>query len=159
MAAARERNPAADDAGRDAGFDAGTTDATVTAGRQRPAPGAAPHALVGGMLRVERDARLDRGAARLERLAGPLVRTPPLAAALRGAWLGHALHPLLTDFPLGSWMACSFLDLFGGPEAGGAAQRLAGVGVLTAVPTVAAGLSSGRRPKGGRAGWASCTPS
>jgi hypothetical protein len=30
---------------------------------------------------------------------------------LNGTWLGHALHPVLTDVPLGAWSATTLLDL------------------------------------------------
>jgi uncharacterized membrane protein len=59
---------------------------------------------------------------------------------LRGDWLGHALHPLLTDIPLGCWTAAAVLDLFGDPSKD-AARFLTGAGVLAAVPTAAAGAA------------------
>ncbi|HLQ28642.1 MAG TPA: Rieske 2Fe-2S domain-containing protein [Ktedonobacteraceae bacterium] len=31
--------------------------------------------------------------------------------ALNGTWLGHSVHPLLTDVPLGAWSATMLLDL------------------------------------------------
>jgi nitrite reductase/ring-hydroxylating ferredoxin subunit/uncharacterized membrane protein len=31
--------------------------------------------------------------------------------ALNGTWLGHAIHPLLTDIPLGAWTGTVLLDL------------------------------------------------
>jgi hypothetical protein len=61
--------------------------------------------------------------------------------ALRGGWLGHALHPMLTDFTNGPWMAASFLDLFGPPDAAPAARRLVGLGLVSSVPTLLSGLS------------------
>jgi nitrite reductase/ring-hydroxylating ferredoxin subunit/uncharacterized membrane protein len=30
---------------------------------------------------------------------------------LNGTWLGHALHPILTDVPIGSWTSTALLDL------------------------------------------------
>jgi uncharacterized membrane protein len=74
-------------------------------------------------------------------LAAAVARTPRAAEVLRGAPIGHALHPLLTDFPLGAWMSASFLDLFGGRSARGPARRLIGFGLLAAIPTVASGLA------------------
>jgi uncharacterized membrane protein len=55
--------------------------------------------------------------------------------------MGHALHPLLTDLPLGCWMSAGILDLLGGRGARRSAQRLVGVGLLAVPPTVASGLS------------------
>ena len=60
---------------------------------------------------------------------------------LTGTWLGHALHPVLTDFADGAWMAGSFLDLFGPRGSAPAARRLIGFGLLCAVPTALTGLA------------------
>lgn len=45
---------------------------------------------------------------------------PPgaLKDALSGAWLGHALHPALTDVVLGSFLSATLLDLLGGDADG-----------------------------------------
>jgi hypothetical protein len=56
-------------------------------------------------------------------------------AALRGDWLGHALHPLMTDLVIGSWTSASLLDVLGGPDTSKAAQRLVGIGLLAFGPT------------------------
>ncbi|GAA1920979.1 DUF2231 domain-containing protein [Nocardioides marmoribigeumensis] len=58
---------------------------------------------------------------------------------LRGDWLGHALHPLLTDLVIGSWTSATLLDLVGGRESGKAAQRLVGIGLLAFAPTAWSG--------------------
>ena len=105
--------------------------------------GAPPH-LVDIVHRIEANERLDRAAALVERLSQPLDE-PQLKRMLSGAWLGHALHPLLTDFPLGAWMSATLLDLFGGRRSRPAAQGLVAFGVATAVPTVASGLVEWRR--------------
>lgn len=61
--------------------------------------------------------------------------------ALSGVWLGHRLHPLLTDAVIGTWLSAGLLDLLGDRRDEPAAQRLVGAGLTAAVPTVAAGLS------------------
>ncbi len=99
--------------------------------------------------RIEGDVRLDGPARRLHAVAGTVVRSPTVADALRGTWFGHALHPVLTNFPLGAWMSASFLDLFGGPQTRRASQRLVGFGLLMAGPTAAAGLAEWRDTAGG----------
>jgi uncharacterized membrane protein len=104
---------------------------------------------VAGLQRVEGDARLDGPARRLEAIAGGVVRSPRMADALRGTWLGHALHPLLTDFPLGASMSASLLDLFGGDGARRPAQRLVGFGLMVAAPTAATGMAEWRVTSGG----------
>jgi nitrite reductase/ring-hydroxylating ferredoxin subunit/uncharacterized membrane protein len=65
----------------------------------------------------------------------------PVKDALSGTWIGHPLHPLMTDLPIGFWTSSFMLDLVGGARSAAASQRLIGLGILSAVPTAAAGLS------------------
>ena len=38
----------------------------------------------------------------------------PLKILLNGSWLGHPLHPLLTDIPIGAWtLSCSGTTTWG----------------------------------------------
>lgn len=60
---------------------------------------------------------------------------------LSGTWTGHPLHPVMTDLPIGFWTSSFMLDLVGGKRSAAASQRLIGLGLLSAVPTAAAGLS------------------
>jgi nitrite reductase/ring-hydroxylating ferredoxin subunit/uncharacterized membrane protein len=60
---------------------------------------------------------------------------------LSGTWTGHPLHPVMTDLPIGFWTSSFMLDLVGGERSADASRRLIGLGVLSAVPTAAAGLS------------------
>jgi nitrite reductase/ring-hydroxylating ferredoxin subunit len=57
--------------------------------------------------------------------------------ALHGVWLGHPLHPVLTDVPIGMWSAAAVLDLV--PGTGPASSVLIGSGVAAAVPTAVTG--------------------
>ncbi len=61
--------------------------------------------------------------------------------ALSGAWLGHALHPLLTDIPIGVWTSSVLLDWIGGHSSRSAADRLILTGLLTTGAVVATGWS------------------
>ena len=61
--------------------------------------------------------------------------------ALSGTWLGHPLHPVLTDLAIGSWTSSALLDLIGGERAQPGAEMLVGIGVLSAVPTALSGWS------------------
>lgn len=70
-----------------------------------------------------------------------LLPPGPLKDALSGTWLGHALHPLLTDVPIGTWTSAGILDLIGGRDAEKAAERLIGVGLAAALPTIVTGYS------------------
>lgn len=87
------------------------------------------------------------GATELEALAqavAPLadaVMRLPVRDQLLGDAAGHALHPALTDVPVGAWLSASLLDVAGGADARPAARLLVGVGVLAAVPTAVTGLA------------------
>jgi predicted membrane protein DUF2231 len=72
----------------------------------------------------------------------------PVKDTLSGTPLGHALHPLLTDLPIGTWTSAALLDLVGGRAARPASRRLIAAGLLAAVPTAASGLND----------WADTTP-
>ena len=72
----------------------------------------------------------------------------PLKDGLSGTWLGHTLHPLLTDVPIGAWTSSLILDAVGGRESRRAADRLIAVGILAALPTAATGI----------AGWGDTQP-
>jgi nitrite reductase/ring-hydroxylating ferredoxin subunit/uncharacterized membrane protein len=61
--------------------------------------------------------------------------------ALSGTWLGHKLHPMLTDLPIGAWAMASVLDLTAGRSGADAARRLVGVGLIATVPTAATGAA------------------
>ncbi|MGI8803199.1 MAG: Rieske 2Fe-2S domain-containing protein [Solirubrobacteraceae bacterium] len=65
----------------------------------------------------------------------------PVKDALSGTWLGHALHPLLTDVPIGAWTSSLALDFLGGRRSRRAADRLLAVGIVAALPTTATGLA------------------
>ena len=64
-----------------------------------------------------------------------------LKDALSGGWLGHALHPLLTDVVIGSFVSATLLDVLGGDDDGRAAGRLIGVGIAAYGPTAVSGFN------------------
>jgi uncharacterized membrane protein len=90
---------------------------------------------------VEQTSALDA----VDRVVRPVlvavIRTPRSRSLLHGHWLGHAVHPMMTDFPLGLWLSGTLLDLVGGRETAPAAQRLIGLGVLAALPTAVTGAA------------------
>jgi len=59
--------------------------------------------------------------------------------ALHGSWLGHPLHPVLAQVPVGTWVSAGVLDLV--PAARPAAALLIGTGVAAAVPTAMSGAA------------------
>ncbi|WP_344196316.1 Rieske 2Fe-2S domain-containing protein [Kribbella karoonensis] len=86
-----------------------------------------------------------KGLDRISQPVADLVRRatgPELVKyALSGTWLGHPVHPMLTDVPIGAWVMASTLDWTAGDKAQETARHLVGLGLLTAVPTAAAGAS------------------
>jgi nitrite reductase/ring-hydroxylating ferredoxin subunit len=60
---------------------------------------------------------------------------------LSGTWLGHPLHPVLTDVVVGAWTSSFILDLIPGKKHRKASDRLVDAGILAALPTAVAGLS------------------
>jgi nitrite reductase/ring-hydroxylating ferredoxin subunit/uncharacterized membrane protein len=84
---------------------------------------------------------LDGPAAAIGKQIRSILKPGPVKDALSGTWLGHALHPLLTDVPIGTWTSATLLDLLGGKASRPASQRLIGVGLLAAGPTAWTGWS------------------
>lgn len=90
------------------------------------------------------------------RLAGGLADLLSFAAAAiaRGPAsgdhpLGHTVHPVLTDLPLGCWTSATLVDMVGGTGGRQAATRLVGIGLVTALPTAFTGLLDWSALEGG----------
>jgi nitrite reductase/ring-hydroxylating ferredoxin subunit/uncharacterized membrane protein len=67
----------------------------------------------------------------------------PIKLLGNGGWLGHPLHPLLTDVPVGAWTVALLLDLAAlifQLDTGPAASLAVGLGVLAALAAAGAGL-------------------
>ncbi|HEX2110015.1 MAG TPA: Rieske 2Fe-2S domain-containing protein [Gaiellaceae bacterium] len=84
--------------------------------------------------------QLDRPA-RLLATATEKIGPGRVKDALSGTWLGHALHPFLTDLPIGTWTSATILDVVGGEDSAAAAERLIGAGVLASLPTAVTGAT------------------
>jgi nitrite reductase/ring-hydroxylating ferredoxin subunit/uncharacterized membrane protein len=67
-----------------------------------------------------------------------LIRPGKVRDVLHGVWLGHPLHPMLIQAPVGAWMSASILDFTGDEKA---ARRLVAVGLGAAVPAALAGAA------------------
>jgi nitrite reductase/ring-hydroxylating ferredoxin subunit len=87
--------------------------------------------------RIERLKALDPAVNVYKKALESVFRGPTVRDALHGVWLGHPLHPVLVQVPLGAWVSASVLDMLPGNRA--AARRLVGLGVLTFVPVAASG--------------------
>jgi nitrite reductase/ring-hydroxylating ferredoxin subunit len=90
---------------------------------------------------LEGAAFLDRPADALMGAIGDAIPAGPVKDALSGTWLGHPLHPALTDLPIGFWTSAWVLDLIGGKRSASAARLLVGLGIASAVPTAVTGAS------------------
>ena len=92
--------------------------------------------------RIGKVEALDRVAKPLAGAAGKLIPTGSARKdRLSGSGLGHPLHPLLTDVPIGAYTAATILDLVGGRRSRDAVDILLAVGIAATLPTAAAGLS------------------
>jgi nitrite reductase/ring-hydroxylating ferredoxin subunit/uncharacterized membrane protein len=66
------------------------------------------------------------------------IRPGRIRDALHGVWLGHPLHPVLVQLPVGAWLSASALDLLV-PRADAASRRLVAAGLVASAPAIAAG--------------------
>jgi len=71
--------------------------------------------------------------------------------ALHGKWLGHPLHPVITDVPVGSWTAAAVLDVL---ELNAAEKYAAGadaavaIGLISAVGAAVSGITDWSETEG-----------
>ena len=102
--------------------------------------------------RLENAEKLDRVASKVRPVITGALRNRAVKDALHGVWLGHPLHPMLTDVPVGTWTSAALLDLM--PNSGKAPARLITVGLVAAAPTAAAGWAdwSALHPQQARVG-------
>lgn len=89
----------------------------------------------------------------LDAIADPLQKTirdlfrdaRDVKNALHGTWLGHPLHPALTDIPIGAWTVALALDalegMTGREELAAGADVAIGLGILGALGATATGLT------------------
>ena len=87
--------------------------------------------------RLEQEKRLDKLVAAGQR-AARLIRPGKVRDGLNGVWLGHPVHPMLVQAPVGAWLSASMVDLFGDQRS---ARRLAAAGLTAAVPAAVAGTA------------------
>lgn len=97
-----------------------------------------PQSLIDDIGRLE---QLDPIVAAVDRRVHDATRSALVKNALSGTWLGHQLHPLLTDITIGAWLSATAVDFAGSDAAALAARRLTALGNLAALPTAASGLA------------------
>lgn len=81
---------------------------------------------------------LDPLADRLEVLSRAVSRPRRLRSVLAGEPLGHSAHPMLVQLPIGAWVCAGWLDCL--PRTEDSAAVLTGIGIVSAVPAIGAGL-------------------
>ncbi|GHD86007.1 Rieske 2Fe-2S domain-containing protein [Streptomyces naganishii] len=109
--------------------------AAEAAGRLLPND-AGPGRVLRGVDRIEQFSGADQALDRIR----DVIRAVPLGRArdaLHGRWLGHPVHPLMVQVPVGSWLSAAVLDLF--PSQRRAARTLIATGLIGAVPAAVAG--------------------
>ncbi|MFC3384744.1 Rieske (2Fe-2S) protein [Couchioplanes azureus] len=87
--------------------------------------------------RLEKATALDAVSDRLQSAVQAVTRPQRLRDLLHGTWLGHPLHPVLVQVPVGAFMSAAVLDALPGQRK--AATTLIAVGTAAAAPAIAAG--------------------
>ena len=99
---------------------------------------------------VENQQWIDRPSYKLEHLVALAYnslggRSTTAQDTLHGRWLGHPLHSVLTDVPVGAWTAAMVLDTVSvvrrDPGTDGATRTVVGVGLVGGVGAALSGLT------------------
>jgi len=103
---------------------------------------------------ISRNPALEKVADRMTRVIDAALSALPardrVTDALHGTWLGHPLHPVLTDLPVGAWAFAGLLDLLsiGSRRTNPGADAAVGFGIAAAIPTAMAGAVDWRQTDG-----------
>jgi nitrite reductase/ring-hydroxylating ferredoxin subunit/uncharacterized membrane protein len=90
------------------------------------------------MTRLEQARSLDPVSDKLQAAVQAVAKPQLLRDLLHGTWLGHALHPVLVQVPVGCFISAAILDLLPGQSR--SATTLIAVGTAGVTPAVASGL-------------------
>ncbi|MGB9378499.1 MAG: Rieske 2Fe-2S domain-containing protein [Mycobacteriales bacterium] len=91
------------------------------------------------MNRLERISSFDALISQVQKFVRGLIQPQAVRDVLHGVPVGHPAHPPLVQVPIGLWLSAVVLDRIPGAEKG--ADALVGLGVLSAVPAAASGLT------------------
>ena len=89
--------------------------------------------------RVSDSSALDKAIEPVRTAVQAALRPQALKDFLHGTWLGHPLHPVLVQVPVGSWISAGLLDAV--PPMRPAATLLIGTGVAASVPAALSGAA------------------
>src|SRR5918992_82498 len=95
--------------------------------------------LMGILDRVADKATFDKAIGPAQRAVQAVLKPQALKDALHGTWLGHPLHPVLVQVPVGTWLSAGILDAV--PPMRPAATVLIGTGVAASVPAALSGAA------------------
>jgi nitrite reductase/ring-hydroxylating ferredoxin subunit len=95
--------------------------------------------VMGILDRVADVAALDKVIDPVRHVVQAVLKPQAIKDLLHGTWLGHPLHPVLAQVPVGSWLSAGLLDAV--PPLRPAATLLIGTGVAAAVPTALSGAA------------------
>ncbi len=95
--------------------------------------------LMGILDRVADVATYDKVIEPARRAVLSALRPPAVKDFLHGTWIGHPLHPILVQVPVGSWISAGLLDAV--PRMRPAATFLIGAGVAASLPAAASGAA------------------
>lgn len=91
--------------------------------------------------RIDNSERLSRVGQSLTGLAGKLIKPGKFKDLVSGTWLGHPIHPMLSDLPIGFWTSSFVLDMVPNEKLHETSDAFIGLGIATALPTAIAGFS------------------
>ncbi|KNH16760.1 (2Fe-2S)-binding protein [Arthrobacter sp. ZBG10] len=89
--------------------------------------------------RLEDAAWLDPVSKKVRKVVKTVIRPRWARDVLHGVPVGHPVHPLAVQVPMGAWISAAVLDALPGNER--ASAVLVGVGALSAVPAAVAGFT------------------
>src|ERR1700712_2179003 len=100
-----------------------------------------PSPFVAALEVIEGAQALDVPGAALGAIARDTLSPPPVKRLLRGDWLGHAVHPVLSDVVVGTLLSATLLDVLGGDSDRRGRHRLILAALAAATPTALTGVS------------------
>jgi nitrite reductase/ring-hydroxylating ferredoxin subunit/uncharacterized membrane protein len=94
---------------------------------------------LGNVDRLENATVLDPVVNVLRDLANTVIQPQAVRDVLHGVPIGHPVHPVAVQVPIGAWVSASILDFVPGQQR--AATILTGAGVVSALPAVLSGYT------------------
>lgn len=98
---------------------------------------------LGSVARLENASWMDPVINRMRDAVDAVIRPQGLRDVLHGVPIGHPLHPVAVQVPIGAWISAAVLDLVPGHER--SARLLVGTGVVSVLPAVLSGYTDWSR--------------